>query len=106
MIIQLRYRNYYQCANGVALIDIISVIWIELRLLCKALHLYAGLFDCIGNKNKPPAMQVRSQKALASRKNLHVIMSLRFANQIQYNKEVSEWITTVYHTQNGHANII
>ena len=26
-------------------------------------------------------------------------MSLRFANQIQYNKEVSEWITTVYHTQ-------
>ena len=61
---------------------------------------------CIGNKNKPPAMQVCSQKALASRKNLHVIMSLRFANQIQYNKEVSEWITTVYHTQNGHANII
>lgn len=54
--------------------------------------------DCIGNKNKPPAMQVCSQKALASRKNLHVIMSLRFANQIQYNKEVSEWITTVYHT--------
>lgn len=51
-------------------------------------------------------MQVCSQKALASRKNLHVIMSLRFANQIQYNKEVSEWITTVYHTQNGHANII
>lgn len=63
-------------------------------------------FNCIGNKNKPPAMQVCSQKALASRKNLHVIMSLRFANQIQYNKEVSEWITTVYHTQNGHANII
>lgn len=44
MIIQLRYRNYYQRANGVALIDIISVIWIELRLMCKALHLYAGLF--------------------------------------------------------------
>ena len=44
MIIQLRYRNYYQRANGVALIDIISVIWIELRLLCKALDLYAGLF--------------------------------------------------------------
>ena len=50
-------------------------------------------------------MQVCSQKALASRKNLHVIMSLRFANQIQYNKEVSEWITTVYHTQKGHANL-
>ena len=50
-------------------------------------------------------MQVCSQKALASRKNLHVIMSLRFANQIQYNKEVSEWITIVYHTQNGHANL-
>ena len=63
-------------------------------------------YICIGNKNKPPAMQACSQKALASRKNLHVIMSLRFANQIQYNKEVSEWITTVYHTQNGHANII
>lgn len=46
MIIQLRYRNYYQRANGVALIDIISVIWIELRLMCKALHLYAGLFTC------------------------------------------------------------
>ena len=44
MIIQLRYRDYYQRANGVALIDIISVIWIELRLMCKALHLYAGLF--------------------------------------------------------------
>ena len=66
----------------------------------------APFFICIGNKNKPPAMQACSQKALASRKNLHVIMSLRFANQIQYNKEVSEWITTVYHTQNGHANII
>ena len=65
-----------------------------------------GVFFGIGNKNKPPAMQVCSQKALASRKNLHVIMSLRFANQIQYNKEVSEWITTVYHKQNGHANII
>lgn len=26
-------------------------------------------------------------------------MSLRFANQIQYNKEVSKWITTVYHTK-------
>jgi len=26
MIIQLRYKNYYQRANGVALIDIISVI--------------------------------------------------------------------------------
>ena len=50
-------------------------------------------------------MQVCSQKALASRKNLHVIMSLRFANQIQYNMEISEWITTVYHTQNGHANL-
>ena len=50
-------------------------------------------------------MQVCSQKALASRKNLHVIMSLRFANRIHYNKEVSEWITTVYHTQNGHANL-
>lgn len=62
-------------------------------------------FSCIGNKNKPPAMQVCSQKALASRKNLYVMMSLRFANQIQYNKEVSEWITTVYHTQNGHANL-
>ena len=32
-------------------------------------------------------------------------MSLRFANQIQYNKEVSEWITKVYHTQDGHANL-
>ena len=32
-------------------------------------------------------------------------MSLRFANQIQYNMEISEWITTVYHTQNGHANL-
>ena len=32
-------------------------------------------------------------------------MSLRFANQIQYNKEVSEWITTVYHTQDGNANL-
>ena len=29
MIVQLRYKNYYQRANGVALIDIISVIWIE-----------------------------------------------------------------------------
>ena len=50
-------------------------------------------------------MQVCSQKALASRKNFHVIMSLRFANQIQYNKEVSEWITTVYHIQNRHENL-
>lgn len=29
MIVQLGYKNYYQRANGVALIDIISVIWIE-----------------------------------------------------------------------------
>ena len=65
----------------------------------------SGSFFCIGNKNKPAAMQVCSQKALASRKNLLVIMSLRFANQIQYNMEISEWITTVYHTQNGHANL-
>ena len=65
----------------------------------------SGSFFCIGNKNKPPVLQVCSQKALASRKNLHVIMSLRFANQIQYNMEISEWITTVYHTQNGHANL-
>lgn len=65
----------------------------------------SGSFFCIGNKNKPPALQVCSQKALASRKNLPVIMSLRFANQIQYNKEISEWITTVYHTRNGHANL-
>ena len=65
----------------------------------------SGSFFCIGNKNKPPVLQVCFQKALASRKNLHVIMSLRFANQIQYNMEISEWITTVYHTQNGHANL-
>jgi len=39
-------------------------------------------FFCVGNKNKPPAMQVCSQTALASSKNLHVIMNIRFANQI------------------------
>ena len=61
--------------------------------------------SCVDNKNKPPAMQVCSPKALASRKNRHVIMNLRFANQIQYNKEVSEWITTVYYTRNGHASL-
>ena len=91
----LEYIEKYVTQN---LWSVINVVWSS-AFVCRA-------FNCIGNKNKPPAMQVCSQKALASRKNLHVIMSLRFANQIQYNKEVSEWITTVYHTQNGHANII
>ena len=35
----------------------------------KMSRVFRGIFcSCIGNKNKPPAMQVCSQKALASRK--------------------------------------
>ena len=98
----------FSCSQNVLkeiIFTIQSVLW-RFRKVCYTSEFrFQGVF-CIGNKNKPPAMQVCSQKALASRKNLHVIMSLRFVNQIQYNKEVSEWITTVYHTQNGHANII
>ena len=64
------------------------------------------LFFCIGNKNKPPAMQVCSQTALASSKKPPCYNEYKVRQPNHYNKEESKWTIIVYHTQNGHANII
>ena len=64
------------------------------------------LFNCIGNKNKPPAMQVCSQTALASSKKPPCYNEYKVRQPNHYNKEESKWTIIVYHTQNGHANII
>lgn len=69
----------------------------KLRHLC---------FFCIGNKNKPPAMQVCSQTALASSKKPPCYNEYKVRQPNHYNKEESKWTIIVYHTQNGHANII
>lgn len=63
-------------------------------------------FICIGNKNKPPAMQVCSQTALASSKKPPCYNEYKVRQPNHYNKEESKWTIIVYHTQNGHANII
>lgn len=63
-------------------------------------------FHCIGNKNKPPAMQVCSQTALASSKKPPCYNEYKVRQPNHYNKEESKWTIIVYHTQNGHANII
>ena len=65
-----------------------------------------SLFNCIGNKNKPPAMQVCSQTALASSKKPPCYNEYKVRQPNHYNKEESKWTIIVYHTQNGHANII
>mgnify|MGYP007058144238 CR=1 FL=1 len=64
------------------------------------------LHFCIGNKNKPPAMQVCSQTALASSKKPPCYNEYKVRQPNHYNKEESKWTIIVYHTQNGHANII
>ena len=63
-------------------------------------------FFCVGNKNKPPAMQVCSQTALASSKKPPCYNEYKVRQPNHYNKEESKWTIIVYHTQNGHANII
>ena len=65
-----------------------------------------SFFCCIGNKNKPPAMQVCSQTALASSKKPPCYNEYKVRQPNHYNKEESKWTIIVYHTQNGHANII
>ena len=65
-----------------------------------------NFFFCIGNKNKPPAMQVCSQTALASSKKPPCYNEYKVRQPNHYNKEESKWTIIVYHTQNGHANII
>ena len=77
-----------------------------LALQCFLLILYVVLFICIGNKNKPPAMQVCSQTALASSKKPPCYNEYKVRQPNHYNKEESKWTIIVYHTQNGHANII
>lgn len=61
---------------------------------------------CIHSKNKPPAMQVCSQTALASSKKPPCYNEYKVRQPNHYNKEESKWTIIVYHTQNGHANII
>ena len=60
----------------------------------------------LGNKKKPPAMQVCSQTALASSKKPPCYNEYKVRQPNHYNKEESKWTIIVYHTQNGHANII
>lgn len=72
----------------------------------RASHRERGHFACIGNKNKPPAMQVCSQTALASSKKPPCYNEYKVRQPNHYNKEESKWTIIVYHTQNGHANII
>ena len=67
---------------------------------------YDVFYNCIGNKNKPPAMQVCSQTALASSKKPPCYNEYKVRQPNHYNKEESKWTIIVYHTQNGHANII
>ncbi len=54
----------------------------------------------------PPAMQVCSQTALASSKKPPCYNEYKVRQPNHYNKEESKWTIIVYHTQNGHANII
>ena len=51
-------------------------------------------------------MQVCSQTALASSKNPPCYNEYKVRQPNHYNKEESKWTIIVYHTQNGHANII
>ena len=67
---------------------------------------FVASYFCIGNKNKPPAMQVCSQTALASSKKPPCYNEDKVRQPNHYNKEESKWTIIVYHTQNGHANII
>ena len=54
------------------------------------------LFFCIGNKNKPPAMQVCPPKALASsKKTSSAIISAGSPTALIITKEVSKWIKIV-----------
>ena len=48
-------------------------------------------FPCIGNKNKPPAMQVCSQTALASSKKPPCYNEYKVRQPNHYNKEESKW---------------
>ena len=79
----------------------------EMQFELKEMHKELGItFICIGNKNKPPAMQVCSQTALASSKKPPCYNEYKVRQPNHYNKEESKWTIIVYHTQNGHANII
>ena len=56
-------------------------------------------FDCINNKNKPPAMQVCSQIALASRKKLLCYNKCRFANRTKSKGGIQMDKNSLAHTQ-------
>lgn len=55
--------------------------------------------------NKPLAMRVVGN-ALASSKKPPCYNEYKVRQPNHYNKEESKWTIIVYHTQNGHANII
>jgi len=72
------------------------ILYGAITIIEQKLEVYKLLaFACIHNKNKPPAMQVCSQIALASSKNLLCYNKCRFANRTKKAKEVSRWIKTV-----------
>ena len=64
-----------------------------------------GSFCIVWQKNKPPARQVEGV-ALASSKKPPCYNEYKVRQPNHYNKEESKWTIIVYHTQNGHANII
>ena len=66
----------------------------------------AFLHFCIGNKNKPPAMQVCSQTALASSKKPPCYNEYKVRQPNHYNKEESKWTIIVYHIQRGIVSTI
>ena len=59
----------------------------------------ASLLVCINNKNKPPAMQVCSQIALASRKKLLCYNKCRFANRTKSKGGIQMDKNSLAHTQ-------
>ena len=81
-------------------------VWKVIFCICNEVPSMDATSFLVGNKNKPPAMQVCSQTALASSKKPPCYNEYKVRQPNHYNKEESKWTIIVYHTQNGHANII
>ena len=78
-----RYREFYTKYNALEIMNF------GMDFIMK-IH-----FCCNSNKNKPPAMQVCSQTALASSKNLLCYNKCRFANRTKKQRRYPKWIKIV-----------
>ncbi|MCI8736808.1 MAG: hypothetical protein HFI11_07490 [Lachnospiraceae bacterium] len=78
-----RYRDFYTKYNALEIMNF------GMDFIMK-IH-----FCCNSNKNKPPAMQVCSQTALASSKNLLCYNKCRFANRTKKQRRYPKWIKIV-----------